>query len=266
MHIAVEEGNHLVVDGETLLHQCLKLFEHTAVGAEAEVHPFAVGRQEAVHRCLVAHDTEVQIRAVDILEEEWQGHGIEVDVLLLVEVPVEFGHHHLVDLSGLDVERLAVAFNLDEHQTGIVGVAMQLESAVVAGHRAVQRHLFLGQHIAVATEPHMLPGAVGHRAPYRHIGLSHSGQRHNHQHTKDGKTVQRSIGIHSVVLYVYINKTYFITPIPDIYCIAPKKIFPQCPEGFLPGRARVHTMERNALPHPSSRRREGRGGEKREKT
>ena len=157
--VAVEET--VVGVGIAACHLGLQAVEITTLGAETAVEVEAVIIDIACHGGLEVGDEAVKFAVGHADKFQRQRHWVKEDVLLLVDVPVEGRDIDFVLAAGFDIERLAVVLYLEEHQRGIVGVAVKFETAVLGDNGAVHQFLDTGEHVAIAVQ---LDGLA--RAPF----------------------------------------------------------------------------------------------------
>ena len=167
--IAVEEA--VVGIGIEACHLGLQTVEITALGAETAVEIETVAVDIVRHGGLEVGDKAVELALGHTDEFKRQRHGVEEDILLLVDVPVEGGDVDFVLTTGLDIERLTVILNLEEHQRGVVGIAMEFEVAVLGDDSAVHQFLDTGEHVAVTVQLDGLAGTALHLAADSDIDL-----------------------------------------------------------------------------------------------
>ena len=149
-----------------------------------EEHPQTVDIMR--HHRLEIGNQPVQFPLGHIHKLQGQRLGSQIHIPLLIHIPVKPRHIHLIVAPRLDKERLAVVLNLQRHHHRVIGIALQLESAVLPYHSVVHLHLRHRQHVRVAVQIHILPCPVHHLAVDGDIGLgdgcgSHCRQQsHNH--------------------------------------------------------------------------------------
>ena len=138
------------------------------------VEPHTVGHDETVDHAVEPANLHIQVVRSHTNKLDRQSHRRKVDVLPLVDIPVELRDEHLVAAPGLDMEHLAVLLNLQEHHPGIVHIAPQAEMTRGIDLNTVEQHLAAREHIVVTIQFHSLAGGIGGRADNLHIGLGHN--------------------------------------------------------------------------------------------
>ena len=157
--------------GCLLRHHRLQAVEVAFLRTEARIEIDAVRVDIVRHHRLEVRNHAVQLVGGHVHKLQRQHLGAEKHILLLVHIPVETWHIHLVVPTRLHKERLAVVLYLQHHHRRVVGIRLQLKRTVRANDGMVHRHLCARQHVAIAIQRHLLARTVHHLAMDGDIGL-----------------------------------------------------------------------------------------------